>query len=230
MKTFLKDGVTILNLSKWIDNTSMRTVSEKLSEVLWGTHFNYAYLAGGMIAEELVFRSMLWADIVCEDFDTWSELQRLFLSDTLDINLKVSSPKNTELYAALKNIIALILWYYEWTGAGASSQWYYFSKLLGEMKWVISLLWWNSDLDFTDYALSWDLIATCFWASRNRLLGNMLWKWAPIHDALQELKSQNKIAEWYETLKWVYHLTDGKAGFEEINNFGKKYITIVTAI
>lgn len=244
MKTFLKEGVTILNLSKWIDNTSMQTVSEKLSGILEWVDYTYAYLAGGMIAQELIERNPLWADIVCEDFDIGSELQKLFLCDSLDINLKVTSAKNTELYAALKNIVALILWYYEWSWVGASSQWYYFSKLLEEMKWVIHLLTppqsssiegeasenSQGEFDFTDYALSWDLIATCFWASRNRLLGNMLWKWTHIQDALLELKQQNKIAEWYETLKWVYHLTDGKAGFEEINNFGKKYISPVGII
>ncbi len=58
----------------------------------------------------------------------------------------------------------------------------------------------------------------------------MLWKWIAIQDALWELKEQKKIAEWFETLKWVYPLTEGKAGFEEINNFGKKYISVVAAV
>ena len=251
MKHALKPGVTILNLAKWIDNTSMQTVSEKLSEVLKplssspyqgeekpgasnlpslgegsGESFSYtySYLAGGMIAQELVDSAPLWADIVCADFDIWSELQKLFLSDSLDINLKIWNPKNTELYAALKNIIALILWYYEWKWLWASSRWYYLAKLLEEMKWVIHLLGWEDHIDFTDYALCWDLVATCFGASRNRFLWNMLWKGTEISEALNELAAQNKIAEWYETLKWVYHLTSGKAWFEEINNFGKKYI------
>ena len=274
MKTHLKSWVTILNLSKWIDNTSMQTVSEKLSEIFISPQsspreevatklpslgeglgesfsYTYAYLAGGMIAEELASRNMLWADIVCEDFDTWSILQKLFLSDCLDINLKIGATKNTELYAALKNIIALILWYYEWKWVGASSRWYYFAKLLEEIKWVITLLsspqsslrdevtanllpshgeGLRERFDFTDYALSWDLIATCFGASRNRYLWTMLWKWVAIQDALWELKEQKKIAEWFETLKWVYPLTQWKAGFEEINNFGKKYISVVAAV
>jgi len=193
---------------------SMLTVSEKLNSLLnphslqeqgAAKKYTYAYLAGGMIAEELVHRNMLWADIVCEDFEVWSELQKLFLSDTLDINLKIWNTKNTE------------------------PQGYYFSKLLEEMKWVIHLLTppqspsiegeasenSQGEFDFSDYALSGDLIATCFWASRNRLLGNMLGQWKNITEALWELKAQNKIAEWYETLKWIYPLTQWKAGFEE---------------
>ncbi len=224
MKHNLKDWVTILNLSKWIDNQSLQTVSEKLSEVLEGVDYNYAYLAGGMIAAELVEWKKLWADIVTKNEEIWNILKDIFQSASLEINLKISNPKNTELYAALKNIIALILGYYEGTGAWASTLWYYFSTLLWEMKQVIKLLEWDSDFNFTDYALSWDLIATCFGASRNRLLGSMLWKWTDISEALAELKAQNKIAEGYETLKWVYKLTQWKKWFEEINSFGGKYL------
>ncbi len=230
IKDSLKDWVTILNLSKWIDNQSMQTVSQKLETVLEWQSYNYVYLAWGMIAQELVNNNMLGADIVCEDFDVWSQLQKLFLSDSLDINLKISDPKNTELYAALKNIIALILWYHEWKWEWASSRWYYLSKLLGEMKEVIMLLGWSESIDFSDYALCGDIIATCFGWSRNRLLGNMLWEWRDISEALWELQAQNKIAEWYETLKGVYSLTSWKAWFEEINSFGKKYIPVIPSI
>jgi len=224
MKVFLKDNVTILNLSKWIDNRSLQTVSEKLSEVLQDKNYTYAYLAGGMIAAELVKNKILWADIATKDHQIWERLKRLFISPSLDINLKVWSPKNTELYAALKNIIALILWYYEWKWFGASSRWYILSILIKEMQWVITSLWGDSEIIFTDYALSWDLIATCFWESRNRLLGNMLWEWQNISQALEILKQQNKIAEWYETLKWVYTITEWKEWFTEINNFWSTYI------
>lgn len=238
MKSSLKDGVTILNLSKWIDNTSLQTVSEKLAEVLEWVDYNYAYLAGGMIAQELVDWKMLGADIVAKNNEIWTELKELFLSNSLDINLKIWSPKNTELYAALKNIIALILWYYEGKWSGASTKWYYLAKLLEEMKWVITLLTppqspsaegeasesEQGEYNFTDYALCGDLIATCFWGSRNRLLWTMLGQWKDISEALSELKAQNKIAEGYETLKWVYKLTKWKEWFEEINRFGRKYL------
>jgi len=224
MKGKLKSGVTILNLSKWIDNTSLQTVSEKLWEVLEWKSYNYAYLAGGMIAQELVDGTILWADIVTQDSKQWEILKDTFISNSLDINLKHSPVKNTELYAALKNIIALILGYYEWQGIWASSRWYYLAKLLEEMKALISLLNWDENINFTDYALCWDLIATCFGWSRNRLLWNMLGEWKDISEALWELKSQNKIAEWYETLKWVYKITSWKTGFKEINTFGNKYL------
>ncbi len=225
MKDSLKDWVTILNLSKGIDNQSLQTVSEKLSEVLWWQNYSYAYLAGGMIAQELVDWKILGADIVTENPEVGSILKELFQSESLVINLKIGTVKNTELYAALKNIIALILWYYEGTWAWASTQGFYFSKLLGEIQWVIKLLNWDSNIIFTDYALSGDLIATCFGWSRNRFLGNILWEWKDISTALEELAAQKKIAEGYETLKWVHQITKWKEGFEEINNFWDKYLT-----
>lgn len=256
MKDALKDEVIILNLSKGVDNTSLQTVSEQLSEVLTLKNYSYAYLAGGMIASELVEWKHLGADIVTENQKTWEELQELFQSNALDINLKITAVKNTELYAAFKNIIALILGYYEWQWNSASSLGYYFSKMLGEMQGVIRLLnsysasesppftkkeketknvssfFWaqkkefkiENEINFTDYALSGDLIATCFGWSRNRLLGNMLGEWKSIEEALWELKSQNKIAEWYETLKWIYTITQEKEWFEEINSFWEKFL------
>lgn len=224
MKNSLKDGVTILNLAKWINNISLQTSSEKLEEVLAGIEYMYAYIAGGMIAEELVHKKQLGADIVCNDESVWKDLKELFESETLHIHLKTWNPKNTELYAALKNIVALILGYYEGKWLGASSLGYYFSKLLSEIQDVISLLDGEREIDFTDFALSGDLIATCFGASRNRLLGNMLGKWQDIESALSQLREQKKIAEGYETLKWVYKLTQDKEWFEEINAFWKKFL------
>lgn len=224
MKEFLKPWVTILNLSKGIDNQSLETVSEKLAGVLEWIDYSYSYLAGWMIAQELVDEKMLGADIVTQMQEVGEDLKKLFISERLDINLKIWHPKNTELYAALKNIIALILWYYEGKGAWASTLGYYFSKLLGEMRNVILELQADEEIDFTDFALSGDLIATCFGESRNRLLGNMLGKWMSISEALDELKSQKKISEGYETLKGIYTLTKEKKDFEEINSFAEKYL------
>ncbi len=262
MKPLLKENVIILNLSKWIDNQSLQTVSEKLTSILnpfsseekgVTLQYTYAYLAWGMIAQELVDEKTLGADIVVQSkknpLDKSRDkaemiglyLQKLFQSDSLDINLKIWDVKNTELYAALKNIVALILGYYEGQWAWASTLWYYFSILLREMQGVIKLLTPppnslptregemsetnGGGIDFTDYALSGDLIATCFGASRNRQLGVLLGWGMNRDEALTDLASQKRIAEWYETLKWVYKITKGKEGFEEINTFGERYLT-----
>jgi glycerol-3-phosphate dehydrogenase (NAD(P)+) len=224
MKDYLTSWVIIVNLAKGINNQTFKTSSETLAEIFWDKKYSYAYLAGGMIAEELVAWNQLGADIVTEDTEAWNILKELFHSDTLDINLKIWNPKNTELAAALKNIVALILGYYEWQWAWASTLGYYFAKLTCEMNKLIELLGNSEKVDFSDYAFSGDLIATCFWNSRNRLLGNMLGKWMSIEEALAELKAQKKIAEGYETLKWIKSLIEWNEGFEEIQKFCEKYI------
>lgn len=230
MKDTLKKWVVILNLSKGIDNQSLETISEKLASTLKWNNYSYAYLAGGMIAEELVMWKKLWADLVIARPVSWDRshigeyLKQLFHSETLDINLKIWNPKNTELAAALKNIVALILGYYEWQWAWASTLGYYFAKLTWEMNALIKIFGNKQEINFSDYAFSGDLIATCFGNSRNRLLGNMLGKWMEIQEALAELRAQKKIAEGYETLKWVKSLIEWKEGFEEIEKFSRKYL------
>lgn len=268
IQDFLKPWVVILNLAKGIDNTSLETISEKMSSFLNPFSYTYAYLSGGMIAQELIDGNMLGADIVTENIEIGAYLKNLFESENLAIQLKIENPKNTELSAALKNVIALILGYYEGQWAWASTLGYYFTKLLGEMQWVIEILSWDTPLphlllkekeqakrnmqnvpsssplgeelrwrelsekefkrgiglDFTSFALSGDLIATCFGNSRNRLLGNMLGKGMDIEAALVELKAQKKIAEGYETLKGIQKIIAWKEDFEEITKFCEKYL------
>ena len=103
----------ILNLAKGIDNRSLETISEKLVSLLLPLPYTYAYISGGMIAQELIDGNMLGADIVTENREVGTYLKQLFQSESLAIQLKIENPKNTELYAALKNIVALILGYYE---------------------------------------------------------------------------------------------------------------------
>jgi glycerol-3-phosphate dehydrogenase (NAD(P)+) len=224
IKTFLKEWVTILNLSKGINNQSLKVVSETLAETLKNQKYSYAYLAGGMISEELVLGMPLGADIACQEEWAGEILRNLFQSEKLDIHLIVWNTKNTELSAALKNIVALVLWYYEGLWYGASSLGRVLVALLKEMELLSGMLAGETELRFTDYAWGGDIIATCFGASRNRQLGNMLGKNISLQDALQELKSQKKIAEGYETLKGIYKLIKGKEEFELIGGFVQKYL------
>ena len=113
LKSKLKPGVTILNLSKWINSQTLQTTGEWLSEILGDFEYNYWVLSGGMIASELVEWNILGADIVIENYGIWKQLEDLFASDNLDINLLEWSTKNTELYSSLKNIFAIIIGYYQ---------------------------------------------------------------------------------------------------------------------
>lgn len=218
-----KKWITFLNLSKWINNQTLETIGEGLHKKLWWMDYNYAVLSGGMVAQELVDNHILWADIAIENNSIWHKLQLLFESNTLNIHLSEIPTRNVELFGAMKNIIAIIIGYYIGKGLSYSSLWYYMCKLLEEKKALIELLHGSEHFYFHHYSLWWDLIATCFWDSRNRYLGELIWKWKSINEALEILQKEHKTSEWYHTLKWVYSLVKDSPWFEEI----KKISTLI---
>lgn len=215
-KEELKPWVTILNLSKWINNETLKTIWEWLEEKLDWLDYCYSVLSWWMIAWELVEEKILGADIAIENKKIWSELKTLFQSEKLDINLTEASTKSVELFWALKNITAISTGYYMWKWLAYSSLGYYLCRLLEEEKELIKLLWWGEYFEFSDYSLGWDIVATCFGNSRNRYLWELLWKWYSAVKALEIMKQENKSSEWYHTLKGVNKLLKDKEGFEEI--------------
>ncbi len=240
LKDTLKSWVTILNLSKWINNTTLQTIGEWLESTLEWIDYNYAVLSGWMIAGELVDKKILWADIAIktvgdeyfhsktvgyECIRTLPEnLKSLFQSENLKINLTQASTQSVELFGALKNITAISIWYYMWKWLAYSSLWYYLCKLLEEEKELIKILWGGEYFEFSDYSLWGDIIATCFWNSRNRYLWELLGKWNTAEEALDIMKQENKTSEWYYTLKAVEKVIENKPWFEEI----KKLVRIFT--
>ncbi len=238
-KEKLKSWVTILNLSKWINNETLQTIGEWLEAALTPNlsfggegeaqdfYYNYAVLSGWMIAGELVEQKILGADIAIktvgyECIRTLPEnLKQIFQSENLKINITKASTKSVELFGALKNITAISIWYYMWKWLAYSSLWYYLCKLLEEEKELIKILWGWEYFEFSDYSLGWDIVATCFWNSRNRYLWELLWKWNSAEEALEIMKQENKTAEWYFTLKAVAKIIEDKPWFEEIKKIVK---------
>jgi glycerol-3-phosphate dehydrogenase (NAD(P)+) len=213
LKGKLKPWITILNLSKWIDIISNNPVSRLIWEKLDWLNFNYCVLSWWMIAMELVEWKYLWADLWINDFVLWEKIKKLFENHDFQIVLR-KDILNIELYGSLKNIMAILCWYYEWLWYGQSSIWAKLVEYYSEIWEIIELYGWNKKLDFSYYSLWWDIVATCFWNSRNRYLGNLLWSWKNIKEALEILKSENKHSEWYETLKVVYEMIKDKEWFK----------------
>ncbi len=226
LKDKFKYWVTFLNLSKWINNISLKTIGDWLKEWLEWLEYNYAVLSWWMIAQELVDWKIIWADIAIENRVLWEKIKKLFESKNFKICLTHTSIKNVELYWALKNIIAICMWYYSGLWLWASSLGYYMCKLIKEEETLIKMLWWEWNLRFLNYSLGWDLIATCFWDSRNRLLWELVAKWQSVSEVLEFMKKEKKTAEWYHTLKWIYTLTKWNDNFEEINKIGKIFFPI----
>jgi glycerol-3-phosphate dehydrogenase (NAD(P)+) len=215
LKDRLKSGVTILNLAKWIDIKSNKLISELIDEILIWKDYNYAVLSWWMIASEVVEWKTLWADLWIKNSVIWNKIKSFLQNDYLRIKVQTNI-LNIELYGSLKNIMAIMVWYYEWLGEWKSSIWYRLLQFYDEMKEIIKLYGWNDDLDFSYYSLGWDIIATCFGNSRNHYLWQLLWSWISINQALERLKLENKHAEWYETLKAVYDKVKDKDWYDII--------------
>lgn len=221
IKPYLKNWVSFLNLSKWIDNLNLKTVSDNLKEELAWLEYHYNALSWWMIANELFYWKELWAQIWYSDEQTWLKIKELFETESLKIDL-TPDYKNIELFWALKNVLAIYTWYLEWKWEEYSSIWYHLCELLKDIEKIIIELGGKNDFNFSQYALWWDVIATCFWNSRNRYFWNLIWKWISVIETLEKLKQENKHAEWYETLKWLNQFIKWKKWYEEL----KKVINI----
>lgn len=213
---FLKPWVTLLNLSKGINNETLQTVSSVLEEVLVWKSYSYAVLSGGMIASELAEGKKLGAQIAVSTPDIGPWLRSLFSSDQLTINL-TDNYKAVELYGALKNIFALYMGYLEGKGYGFSTIGFYFCDLYKEIGALMNEFSAWSNMDFSQYALGWDLIATCFGNSRNRYLGRLVGEGTSLEEALWVLKEEKKHAEGYETLKWLKDIIKSSTHYPILN-------------
>lgn len=214
----LKPGVTILNLSKWIDIKNNLTISQIIKNEFWDFSYNYAVLSWWMIAEEVIAWKKIWADLACTNNEICIKIKSLFENNYFKIICR-EEILNIELYWSLKNIMAIIVWYYEGKRQTASTIWFYMNEFFNELKDIINIYGWNKNIDFSYYSLGWDLIATCFWNSRNRYFWRLLWEWHSINQVLEVMKKENKHAEGYETLKAVYKKIYDKNWFDLIKEF-----------
>ncbi|MDD2870880.1 MAG: hypothetical protein PHS49_02720 [Candidatus Gracilibacteria bacterium] len=218
IKDKLKPGVTILNLAKGIDIKSNKLISELVDEIMVGKQYNYSVLSGGMIAAEVIEGKTLGADLGIKNVEIGNKIKSFLENDYLKIKVQTNI-LNIELYGSLKNIMAIMVGYYEGKGEGKSSIGYRLLQFYDEMKEIIKLYGGSDDLDFSYYSLGGDIVATCFGNSRNHYLGQLLGSGKKIGLALEILKSENKHAEGYETLKAVYEKVKNSEGFEHIKFF-----------
>jgi len=213
VKSYLKPWVTILNLSKWINNKTLNTIWDDLKNILAWVSYNYSVLSWWMIAEDVVKWNIIWASIWVESETLGNILKSFFETTNFKVSISVWNVKNVELAWALKNIFAIFSGYHEWLWLWSSSLGYFFVEYYEEFKKLFSILWWDIEIRFESFAIGWDLIATCFWNSRNRYFWRLIWEWKKTSEVVEILAAEKKTAEWYETLKWVYEIIKDRIEF-----------------
>jgi glycerol-3-phosphate dehydrogenase len=91
------------------------------------------------------------------------------------------------------------------------------------MKELIPLLGGNNTLDYGDFALGGDMIATCFGNSRNKYFGKLVGTGKTPTEAYDQLKEEKKHAEGYETLKGIIKFVSGRQGCDELRKVGEVF-------
>lgn len=215
-KEKLKDWVTIINCAKWIDNINIKTVSSIIKTTIKDKKYNYGMMSGWMIAKDFINWDKVCADLAIDHRGIWKQIVDLLHNDQLDINLIEWNILNIELNSALKNILAIRVGYRQSQNISYSSLWYYITHMSQEFKKLIQLLWWESKFDLWEYSCGWDVITTCFWPSRNREFGELLWKWHSVDQITNIMQKENRHAEWYFTLQAIYKIIKNEEWFENI--------------
>ncbi|MCH2188357.1 NAD(P)-binding domain-containing protein [Candidatus Gracilibacteria bacterium] len=221
IQPMLKDGVILVNLAKGIEIESNCTISQIVEEEMKGKSYEYAVLSGGMIAEEVVIGADLGTDIGVSSKATGEILYNIFSGRNLEVVIK-DDIINIELYGSLKNIIAIIIGYYEGKSYGKSSIGRYIVEFYEEMKDIIYLYGGNKHVDFSSYSVGGDIIATCFGGSRNKYFGQLLGLGHTTKEAIEILKKEKKYTEGYDTFQAVYAKVKDREGCEMTKYFFKK--------
>ncbi len=217
-----KDWITIINCAKWIDNQSIKTIWQLTQHILdtndksKNKTYHYWVLSWWMIASDIINWSHVWADLAINHWWIWKQLVDIIQNDKFDINLVEWDILNIELHGSFKNILAIRAWYWQAQNISYSSLWYYITTMSQELQKIIKILWWIDKLEFGQYSRSGDVIATCFWPSRNREFWELLWQWKTVNQTIDIMQKENRHAEWYQTLKAIYKIIKNEEWFENI--------------
>lgn len=205
IKSFLKDGVIIVNTAKALEIKTAKTFSEVIKEELSNTAIRYeiAKLSGGTFAEDLVNDAPLGADIACKNSIILRKLQEIFHSSTLRVY------SNTDLigveYAgAFKNVVAILAGIINGLGLPYGSETHMISRVAKEAKEIAVALG-AKPHTFSMESQCWgnDLWMSCTGKSRNREFGRLIGSGLSPKEALKKLEKEHKLVEGYYTIEVI---------------------------
>ena len=198
------DGKIIVNVSKGIDETTLKRLSEVFAEKL--PHSPIVVLSGPSHAEE-VARGVPTTNVAaCEDMEVAQKVQEIFNSPTFRV---YTNPDvcGVELGGAMKNVIALCAGVTDGCGFGDNTKAALMTRGLHEIS-RLGVAMGAKEKTFAGLSGVGDLIVTCTsMHSRNRRAGILLGQGKTLKQALDEV---------HMTVEGVWAT---KAGYE----LGKKY-------
>lgn len=200
IKTYLENGVIILNTAKALEIKTAKIFSEVIAEELGDSlEYNIAKLSGGTFAEDIVNDAPLGADIACPDKKILKKLQKIFHSSTLRIYTNTDLI-GVEYAGAFKNVIAILAGIINGLKLPYGSETHMISRAAKEAK-EIAIKLGAKPHTFSMESQCWgnDLWMSCTGKSRNREFGRLIGNGLTPLEALQKMEEEHKLVEGYFT-------------------------------
>ena len=201
---YLSSNTIIVNVSKGIENHSLKTMSEVIREVIGENLSNIVSLYGPSHAEEVIAKHPTTLVSASVDSISASYVQNIFSSNELRVYTN-NDIYGVELGGSLKNVIAIATGICDGIGFGDNTKAALLTRGIAEITRLGVAMGANSDT-FNGLSGVGDLIATCLSKhSRNRFVGEEIGKG---HKLIDILNRMNMIAEGVKTTKSVHDLSN----------------------
>lgn len=201
---FIKDDAIIVNLAKGIENDTLQTMSQVITEAGKISKDRIVTLYGPSHAEEVALGMPTTLVAACVKSKTAKIVQQEFSSEVLRIYTN-KDILGVELAGSLKNVIAIAAGICDGIGYGDNTKAALITRGLTEMTRLGVEMGAKPETFFGLSGIG-DLMATCLSKhSRNRYVGEELGKGRKLDDILDEMKM---VAEGVKTAKSVVQLRD----------------------
>ena len=200
---FLKSGATIVSASKGIENGSLMTMEEVLSDRLPRSfRSELAFLSGPSFARETLEKQATAVTVAARFLDVAAEVQRHFTTPYFRV-YTTEDVTGVELGGALKNVIAVAAGVADGLGLGHNSRAALITRGIAEITRLAVKLGANP-LTLSGLSGMGDLILTCTGGlSRNRRVGLELGQGRSLEEVISGM---SEVAEGIKTTLSVYQL------------------------
>ena len=201
---YLKPNALIVSASKGIENRSLMTMEEVLSEALpRSCRGDLAFLSGPSFARETIERQATAVTVAARFLDVAAEVQRQMTTSYFRV-YTTEDVTGVELGGALKNVIAIASGVADGLGLGHNSRAALITRGVAEITRLAVRMGANP-LTLSGLSGMGDLILTCTGGlSRNRRVGVELGKGRSLSEVIEEM---NEVAEGVKTSKSAYELS-----------------------
>lgn len=199
-KPHLGDGISVVSLTKGVEQASLKRMTEVVDEVLPGCI--RGVLTGPNLAKEIMAGQPAASVVAMTDESMAAELQQILSTEVFRV---YTNPDliGCEVAGALKNVMAIASGMADGMGFGDNTRAALITRGLAELTRLGVALGGDS-LTFSGLAGMGDLVATCISRqSRNRSVGEELGKGRTIEEIIAEMKM---VAEGVKTSRAVVEL------------------------